>query len=91
MKGVILVFAIIAAADVRDHKVSKYKARAQNARDHVARDHVVHDHAAHDHVARDHDGRTGTYGDYCYSNSDCASNYFCDMYPGNPWCEYCQG
>ena len=40
MKGGVLVFAIIAAADVRDHKVSNYKARAHKAHDHVVQDHL---------------------------------------------------
>ena len=73
MKEGVLLIAIIAAADVRDHNARKNK----NNSDHVNN--------------TNHDGRYGTYEDYCHDNSDCASGYFCDMYPSNPWCEYCLG
>ena len=45
-----------------------------------------------DHVNNtNHDGRYGTFGDYCSSNSNCASGYFCDMWPGDPECRNCLG
>ena len=45
-----------------------------------------------DHVNNtNHDGRDGTFGDYCSSNNDCASDYYCDMHPYVPYCVDCLG
>ena len=84
MKEGVLLFAIIAAVDARDRNARKNK------------DVDVHDHNASDyedrvHGAHDHDGRYGTYGDYCDSNNDCGSGYYCDMHPYYPYCVDCPG
>ena len=42
-----------------------------------------------DDVVVDNSGGFGTFGDYCDTSNDCAFGYFCDMYPGDPFCLYC--